>query len=63
MARGEPSWRVRAAVTKSLCAGGHSSCDRDAVAPIVIAMDVLAIILGVVTFAILLISIEGIDRV
>jgi hypothetical protein len=32
-------------------------------APIVVVMDVVAIVLGIVMFAILLLLIEGIDRV
>jgi hypothetical protein len=51
------------AVTQSLCARADSSRGRDAGASIVNVMDVVAIILGIVAFAILLLMIEGIDRI
>jgi hypothetical protein len=54
---------VAACVTKSLCAQGESSRDRDVLTAIVIAMDIVAIVLGLAMFAILLALIEGIDRV
>jgi hypothetical protein len=50
-------------VTKSLYGARRSSRGRDARASIVIAMDAVAIILGIVTFLILLAMVEGIDRV
>ncbi len=54
---------VRRAVTKSLYAWPDSSRGCDVGAAIVVAMDVVAIVLGIVMFAILLLIIEGIDRV
>jgi hypothetical protein len=51
------------AVTKSLCRTPRSLCDRDALRSIVVRMDVVSIVLGIVMFAILLLIIEGIDRV
>jgi hypothetical protein len=48
---------------KSLHRAGQSSRGRDARAARVLVMDVLAIALGIVMFAILLALIEGIDRV
>ena len=56
---------------RAVCHGRHeivmrarrSLCGRDATASIVLAMDVVAIVLGIVMFAILLLIIEGIDRV
>ena len=50
-------------VTKTSCAAAESLWDRDAPAPIVMAMDVVAIVLGIAMFAILILMIEGIDRV
>jgi hypothetical protein len=41
----------------------RSSRDRDVLTAIVIAMDVVAIVLGLAMFAILLALIEGIDRI
>ena len=54
---------MQSAVTKSLCRLRASLCGRDASASIVLAMDVVAIVLGIAAFAILLLLIEGIDRV
>jgi hypothetical protein len=54
---------LQPAVTKSLCLSPESSRGRDAAGFIVIAMDVVAIILGIAAFAILLLMIEGIDRI
>jgi hypothetical protein len=51
------------AVTKSLCASPQLSRERDAPRSIVVAMDVVSILLGLVMFAILLLIIEGIDRI
>jgi len=39
------------------------SCGRDAGAFIVLVMDVVAIILGIAVFALLLLMLEGIDRI
>jgi hypothetical protein len=50
-------------VTKSLCAEGGSSRDRDAGRAIVTVMDIVAVVLGLAMFAILILMIEGIDRV
>jgi hypothetical protein len=50
-------------VTKTLCTPAQSSRDRDVLAAIVMAMDVVAIVLGIAMFAILILMIEGIDRV
>ena len=50
-------------VTKTSCAEAESSRDRDVLTAIVMAMDVVAIVLGLAMFAILLALIEGIDRV
>jgi hypothetical protein len=50
-------------VTKTSCAAAESLWDRDAHAPIVMAMDLVAIVLGIAMFAILILMIEGIDRV
>ena len=58
-----PTFDRRSAVTKSLCRSRRSLCGCDATASIVLAMDVVAIVLGIVAFAILLLLIEGIDRV
>jgi hypothetical protein len=51
------------AVTQSLCGLSGSLYDRDATSTILLAMDVVAIVLGIAMFAILLLIIEGIDRV
>jgi hypothetical protein len=51
------------AVTKSLCTGRESSRDRDVLTAILMAMDLVAIVLGIAMFAILILMIEGIDRV
>jgi hypothetical protein len=51
------------AVTKSLCAVNGLLCDRDVTSTILRVMDVVAIVLGIAMFAILLMIIEGIDRV
>jgi hypothetical protein len=59
----EPPTTPGHAVTKSLCGRRGSSCGRDVRASIVLAMDVVAIVLGILMFAILLLIIEGIDRV
>jgi hypothetical protein len=48
---------------KSLWLSSRSSCDRDAGASIVHFMDVVAIVIGIAAFAILLLLIEGIDRI
>jgi hypothetical protein len=50
-------------VTKSLCGLLGSLCGRDVRVCIVTDMDVVAILLGIAMFAILLLIIEGIDRV
>jgi hypothetical protein len=50
-------------VTKTSCAAAQSSRDRDVLAAIVMAMDAVAIVLGLAMFAILILMIEGIDRV
>jgi hypothetical protein len=50
-------------VTKTSRSLAESSCERDAGAAKVAAMDVVAIVLGLAMFAILLMLIEGIDRV
>ena len=52
-----------ARVTQSLYAHVVSSCVRDAAASIVTAMDIVAVIIGIGAFALLLLMIEGIDRV
>jgi len=54
---------LRVTVTKSLCESPGPLCARNAWASIVIAMDVVAIALGIVMFLVLLALIEGIDRV
>lgn len=54
---------VTRVVTKSLYAEPRSSCGRDALASIVLGMDIVYIVLGIVMFLILLLMIEGIDRV
>ena len=61
--RGRRANAVGSAVTKSLCGARRSSRGRDARPSIACAMDVVAIVLGIVMFAILLVLIEGIDRV
>jgi hypothetical protein len=48
---------------KSLCALRGSLCGCDVTAAIVPGMDVVAVALGIAVFAILLLLIEGIDRV
>lgn len=50
-------------VTKSLCELVDSLCARDVGARIVSDMDVVAILIGLTAFALLLLLIEGIDRV
>jgi hypothetical protein len=40
-----------------------SSCERDGGCLIVVGMDAVAIVLGIAMFAILLLIIEGIDRI
>jgi hypothetical protein len=55
--------RVSRAVTKSLCDLVDSSRFRHGPHTIVTSMDAVAVILGIVMFAILLLMIEGIDRV
>jgi hypothetical protein len=52
-----------ALVTKSLYVSTGSSRRLHAAASIVTAMDVVAIVLGIVMFALLLLMLEGIDRV
>jgi hypothetical protein len=52
-----------ALVTKSLCLAPGSSRERDARSSIVIAVDVLAIAIGLVVFLLLLWMIEGVDRI
>jgi hypothetical protein len=48
---------------KSLCRLPGSLCSCDVTLAIVSAVDVVAIVLGIAVFAILLLLIEGIDRV
>jgi hypothetical protein len=57
------AFRAAPFVTKTSCTRAQSSRDRDVLAAIVIAMDVVAIVLGIAMFAILMLMIEGIDRV
>jgi hypothetical protein len=52
-----------ALVTKSLYVSTGSSRRLHARASIVAAMDVVAIVLGIVMFALLLLMLEGIDRI
>lgn len=59
----ESTLRTAQIVTKSLCDSGKSSCARDALRVIVVHMDVVAILIGIAMFAILLLMIEGIDRI
>jgi hypothetical protein len=54
---------TRATVTKSLCRVANSLCERDGRCLIVVSMDAVAVILGIAMFAILLLIIEGIDRI
>ena len=57
------AFRAAPFVTKTSCTRAQSSCERDAGPAIVMAMDVVAIVLGIAMFAILILMIEGIDRV
>jgi hypothetical protein len=50
-------------VTKSLCGVAKSSCERDDRCSIVVDMDAVAIVIGIVMFALLLLVLEGIDRI
>ena len=54
---------TRSVVTESLCVSAGSSRGRDARASIVLPMDVVAIVIGIAVFALLLLLIEGIDRI
>jgi hypothetical protein len=49
--------------TKSLWPPARSSCARDALRRRLLVMDVVAIALGIVTFAILLVLIDAVDRI
>jgi hypothetical protein len=51
------------AVTKSLCHVVESSCERDGPRLILVDMDAVAIVIGIVMFALLLLMLEGIDRI
>jgi hypothetical protein len=48
---------------KSLCEAGKSSRGRDGTPSIVMAVDFVAIAIGIAMFAILLLMLEGIDRI
>lgn len=50
-------------VTKSLCHVANSLCERDGRCLIVVCMDAVAILIGIVMFALLLLMLEGIDRI
>ena len=50
-------------VTKSLCRVANSLCERDGRCLIVMSMDAVAIVIGIVMFALLLLMLEGIDRI